>query len=118
MTAKLEWDDDMLLIGGLPLDLRLKHRLKGWEVFGSSMWGAMLDERWEDEASARQDVLAGVRRLLKEAGVALEGASETEALQAAWAALDALPNYLKQATEAGTTLHNIGSILAERGVKP
>lgn len=65
-----------------------------------------------------QDAESEVRRLLKEAGVTLEAATETEALQAAWAALDALPNYLKQATEAGTALHNIGVILAERGVKP
>lgn len=35
----------------------------------------------------------------------------------AWKALDALPNHLKQATEAGPTLHNLRVLLAEKGVK-
>ena len=41
--------------------------------------------------------------------------TDTERLRAAWAALDALPNHLKQAVEAGATLHNIRTLLAEKG---
>jgi len=67
--ARLEWDDDMLLIGGLPLYLRLKRHAKGWGLFGSSTLGRLLDERWQDEADAKQDIITEVRRLLREAGV-------------------------------------------------
>lgn len=38
------------------------------------------------------------------------------ALLAAYRALDALPNFLKQSTEAGTTMFNIQKILAEQNV--
>lgn len=34
----------------------------------------------------------------------------------AYHALDALPNHAKEATEEGTTMHNIAAILAEQGV--
>jgi hypothetical protein len=34
----------------------------------------------------------------------------------AYLALDALPNFAKEATEAGTTMHNIRALLAEHGV--
>jgi hypothetical protein len=40
----------------------------------------------------------------------------TATLLAAYHALDRLPNYLKQATEAGTTMFNLRRILAEQGV--
>lgn len=72
MAANLEWDGDTLLIGGLALELRLKNRSKWWEVFGSSCFGSLLDERWKDEESAKQDVITEVRRLLREAGVVVE----------------------------------------------
>lgn len=35
---------------------------------------------------------------------------------AAYNALAALPNFAKEAMEAGTTMHNIRAILAEHGV--
>lgn len=38
------------------------------------------------------------------------------ALLKAYEALDALPNFLKQSTEAGSTMFNISKILAEHGV--
>jgi hypothetical protein len=34
----------------------------------------------------------------------------------AYRALDALPNFAKEATEAGATMHNIRALLAEHGV--
>lgn len=69
MAARLEWKDGSLLLGGCALHICVVDDNGRWEAYGDASYGPLLHDTWEREADARQDVVAGVRRLLKAAGV-------------------------------------------------
>jgi hypothetical protein len=73
MAAKLKWRNNVLTVGGAALYVGISDAEDGhWEAFGDMSYGTLLEQRWENDADARQDCEAEVRRLLREAGVEVE----------------------------------------------
>lgn len=77
MAAKLEWIADELRHAGEGHVLgTLRTRAEGIEydwVLGSETAYSFVSEPYENKADARQDCEREVRRLIKEAGVVLDG---------------------------------------------
>lgn len=73
MSARLEWKDGSLLLGGLALYISIVEEDGRWEAYGDASYGPiLLNISWEREDDARQDILGNVRALLVAAGVEVE----------------------------------------------
>lgn len=72
MSARLEWKDGSLLLGGLALHVNIVEEDGRWEAYGDASYGPILNVSWEREGDARQDILTNVRSRLFAAGVVLE----------------------------------------------
>ena len=76
MAAKLEWRGNVLTLSGVALYIGVAEYEESscdgpasWQAYGDASYGSLLDDTWENETDAKQDVMSEVRRLLREAGI-------------------------------------------------
>jgi hypothetical protein len=72
VSARLEWKDGSLLLGGLAMYVNITEENGRWEAYGDASYGPLLTISWEREQDARQDILANVRAHLFASGVVVE----------------------------------------------
>lgn len=72
--ARLEWKGDVLTLGGVPLYLGIaEYEDANWEAYGDSVFRDLLRKQWKRREDATADCETEVRRMLKDAGVNVDG---------------------------------------------